>query len=88
VSPIDLDVVPGLDTTAIRITRDRCYIATVRERPFFKGGKLFRQAIALILSWGGAAWKNAGILYNTCYRISRNLKEFRSGAIRVGDQEP
>ena len=56
-SPIDLDVVPGLDTTAIRIARDRCYSATVREKAFFKGGKLFRPAIALILSRGGAAWK-------------------------------
>jgi hypothetical protein len=53
------------------------------RRPFFKGGKLFRHAIALILSRGGAAWKNAKILYNTCSRIFRNLKEFRSGAIRV-----
>jgi hypothetical protein len=25
------------------------------RRPFFKGGKLSRHAIALILSWGGAA---------------------------------
>ena len=85
-SPIDLDVVPGLDTTAIRITRDRCYSATVRE-PFFKGGKLFRHAIALILSRGDA-WKNAGILYKTCSRISCNLKEFPPGAIRVGGHEP
>ena len=37
VSPIDLDVVPGLDTTAIRIARDRCYSATVREKAFFRG---------------------------------------------------
>src|ERR1700730_14427303 len=34
VSPIDLDVVPGLDTTAIRIARDRCYSA-VREKALF-----------------------------------------------------
>ena len=87
-SPIDLDVVPGLDTTAIRIARDRCYSATVREKALFRGGKPFRHAIALIPSRGGATWKNAGILYNTCSRISRNLKEFRSGAIRVGGHEP
>src|ERR1700688_1004035 len=37
VSPIDLGVVPGLDTTAIRIARDRCYSATVRERALFQG---------------------------------------------------
>jgi len=55
VSPIDLDVVPGLDTTAIRIARDRCYSATVREKAFFfKGGKFFRHAIALIPRRGGA----------------------------------
>jgi len=88
VSPIDLDVVPGLDTTAIRIARDRCYSATVREKALFRGGKPFRHAIALILSRGGAAWKNAGILYNTCSRISRNLMEFRSSAIRVDGHEP
>jgi hypothetical protein len=39
-------------------------------------------------SRGDAAWKNAGIPYNTCSRISRNLKEFRSGAIRVDRHEP
>src|ERR1700722_181144 len=38
VSPIDLDGVPGLDTTAIRIARDRCYSA-VREKVLFQGGK-------------------------------------------------
>jgi hypothetical protein len=59
-----------------------------REGHFFKGGKLFRHAIALIPSRRGAAWKNAGILYNMCSRISRNLKEFRSSAIRVGGHEP
>src|ERR1019366_2729998 len=36
VSPIDLDVVPGLDTTAIRIARDRCYSAIVREKVIFQ----------------------------------------------------
>jgi hypothetical protein len=59
-SPIDLDVVPGLDTTPIRIGRDRCYSATAREQAFFVGGKLFRPAIALLLP-AGAAWKDAGI---------------------------
>jgi hypothetical protein len=59
-----------------------------RQGLFFKGGKLFRHAMALILSQRGAAWKNAGILCTTYPRISRNLKEFRSGAISVRDQEP
>jgi hypothetical protein len=79
VSPIDLDVVPGLDTTAIRIARDRCYSATFREKAFFKGGKIRTR---------GATWKDWEFLYNTYSRISRNLKEFRSGAIRVGGHGP
>jgi hypothetical protein len=80
VSPIDLGVVPGLDTTVIRTARDRCYSAAVREKPFCKGGKLFRHE--------APPGKNAEILYNMCSRISRDLKEFRSGAIRLGGQEP
>ena len=79
---------PGLDTTAIRIAGDHCYSAVREKAPFFKGGKLFRPAIALILSRGGAAWKNAGILCNIYPRISRNLKEFPSSAIRVDGREP
>jgi hypothetical protein len=42
VSPIDLGVVPGLDTPAIRIASDRCYSAIVREKVSCQGGKLFR----------------------------------------------
>jgi hypothetical protein len=61
VSPIDLDVVPGLDTTAIRIARGHCYSATVRENALFRGGKPFRH-VALILSRGRRRWKNAAIL--------------------------
>jgi hypothetical protein len=86
-SPIDLDVVPGLDTTAIRSRGTVVTAPPFARRPFFKGGKLFRPAIALILSREAPPGKSAGILYNTYSRISRNLKEFRSGAIRVGDQE-
>src|SRR5450432_3076228 len=67
-SPIDLDVVPGLDTTAIRIARDRCYSAPVREKVFFfKGGKFFRRASRLSQAWAPPG-KTQGNLYNTCSR--------------------
>ena len=36
-SPIGIDVVPGLDTTAIRVAGGRCYSAAVREKGFFSG---------------------------------------------------
>jgi hypothetical protein len=61
VSPIDLDVVPGLDTTAIRIARDHCYSATVREKALFRGGKVSCQ-VALIRSGGGALEKRSDFI--------------------------
>jgi hypothetical protein len=52
VSPIDFDGVPGLDTTAIRIA-PAVVTAPFARRPFFKGGRLFRHAVALILAKPG-----------------------------------
>jgi hypothetical protein len=46
---------------------------------FFKGGKIRTR---------GGTWKDWEFLYNTYSRISRNLKVFRSGAIRVGGYGP
>jgi hypothetical protein len=81
--------VPGLDTTAIRIGRGQCYSAAVRKTDFFKGGKLVGHAMRFFEAGEARPGKTQEILYNpTCSGISRNLKEFRSGAIRMGGHEP
>jgi hypothetical protein len=61
---------------------------------------LARRIFLKAASWSAMPWrffeagdalpgKTQEILYNpTCSGISRNLKEFRSGAIRMGGHEP
>jgi hypothetical protein len=73
VSPIDLDFVPGLDTTAIRIALDRCYSAIVHENVLSMAVNSSTTSSREFEA--GAAWKVAGILCNTCSGISCNLKE-------------
>src|SRR5215813_5143592 len=87
-SPIDLDVVSGVDTAPIRIARDRCYSATIREKHFFH----WRHAPPprhRAYSKPGTAWKDTGILDNTCFwNLSRLEGVPLRCAIRVVGHEP
>jgi hypothetical protein len=73
---------PDWTRTLLRNARDRCYSAIVHENVFSRA--VSHSTTSSRQFEAGAAWKDARILCNTCSGISRNLKELRSGAIRVG----